>query len=236
MSSRAVQAGRLSPAVGTAETLRRKTGLLVPGLLAAGRRLVDHPRISELYPEYLFATHCIIRASVPLMETALARTTDVAASDPVAAGLAEYLRSHVPEEMQHDEWLLDDMEVLGAARSAVLRRPPSRAVAELVGAQYYWIFHYHPVALLGYVALLEGYPPSPALVEELIARTGHSRAAFRTMIAHAELDPHHRDELDQMLDSLPLTREQSIVLGLSAMASTHGLACVLDEIVDAFGS
>ena len=36
--------------------------------------------------------------------------------------------------------------------------------AALVGAQYYWIRHVHPVALLGYVMLLEGYPPSAGTV------------------------------------------------------------------------
>ena len=38
--------------------------------------------------------------------------------------------------------------------------PPS--VAGLVGSQYYWILHHHPVAFLGYVALMEGYPPTPS--------------------------------------------------------------------------
>jgi hypothetical protein len=32
---------------------------------------------------------------------------------------------------------------------------PSANVAALVGAQYYWILHHHPVALLGYMATLE---------------------------------------------------------------------------------
>lgn len=227
--------GQPGSPVGRAETLRRKTGVLLPELLAAGQDLIDHPRIGDLYPEYLFATHCIIRASVPLMEAALERAGSTAGSDPVAAGLAEYLRRHIPEEMEHDEWLLDDLEVLGVARSTVLARPPSPTVAGLVGAQYYWIFHYHPVALLGYVALLEGNPPSLALIEDLIARTGYSRGAFRTLIAHAELDPHHIDELNETLDNLPLTPEQTTVLGLSAMYSAHMLSRVIDEIVDVSG-
>jgi hypothetical protein len=235
VSSREIQLGQPSSPVGRAETLRRKTCLLLPELLAAGQELMDHPRIGDLYPEYLFATHCIIRASVPLMEAALERTESMAGSDPVAAGLAEYLRRHIPEEKEHDEWLLDDLEVLDRARSTVLARPPSPTVAELVGAQYYWIFHYHPVALLGYVALLEGNPPSLSMIEDLIASTGYSRRAFRTLIAHAELDPHHRDELNETLDSLPLTREQTTVLGLSAMSSAHMLSRVIDEIVNVSG-
>ena len=77
--------------------------------------------------------------------------------------------------------------MLGRPRSDVLARPPSPTVAALVGSQYYWIFHFHPVALLGYIAVLEGYPPSMAMIDQLEAGTGYPREAFRTMIAHAEL-------------------------------------------------
>jgi hypothetical protein len=52
------------------------------------------------------------------------------------------------------------------------------------------------------------------------------------MSGHAELDPGHADELAATIDSLPLSAEQSAVLGLSAMSTVHGLAHVLDELVD----
>ena len=125
-------------------------------------------------------------------------------NDPLAAPLARYLEEHVDEELGHDETLLDDLELLGVDRASVLARMPSPAVAALVGSQYYWILHYHPVAFLGYVALMEGYPPTPELIDELIERTGFPRDAFRTYVEHAELDPGHRDHLDRTIDSLPL--------------------------------
>ncbi len=193
---------------------------------------MDDGRLADLYPEYLFTFHCILRANVPLMEAALGQARSMAESDPVSAGLAAYLEQHIPEELHHDEWLLDDLELLGRERPTILARPPSPTVAALVGAQYYWIFHYQPVALLGYIAALEGYPPSIGLIDDLVAMTGYSRDAFRTLIAHAELDPGHRDDFDEMLDGLPLTREQSTVIGLSALYSVHMLTRVFDEIVD----
>lgn len=216
------------------ERLRGKIELVLPELIGASRRLVDDARIPDLYPEYLFTLHCVIRASVPLMEVASDRARKLAKDDPVCEILAPYLDEHIPEERDHDEWLLEDIEVLGEDRSSVLLRPPSPTVAAAVGAQYYWILHYHPVALLGYIALLEGYPPSIELVDELVDRTGHSRAAFRTLIAHAELDPGHRDELEAVLDHLPVTREQSTVMGLSAIYSVRMLARAIDELRDGF--
>jgi pyrroloquinoline quinone (PQQ) biosynthesis protein C len=167
------------------------------------------------------------------METAKARAEELAPDDPVAAAIAPYFEEHIPEELDHDEWLLEDLEVLGRERAAVLARPPSPTVAALVGAQYYWILHYHPVGLLGYIALFEGYPPSPEMIDRLVDRTGYSRDAFRTMIGHAELDPGHREELDRLLDTLPLTDEQATVMTLSAIYSVDAFARALEEVVDA---
>jgi hypothetical protein len=216
------------------ERLRGKIELVLPELIGASRRLILDPRIADLYAEYLFTVHCIIRASVPLMETARNRAGELAAEDPVSAALAPYFDEHIPEERDHDEWLLDDLDVIGKDRWSILTRPPSPTVAAAVGAQYYWIFHYHPVALLGYIAVLEGYPPTIELLNDLADRTGYSRAAFRTLIAHAELDPGHRGDLDTLLDALPLTQEQSTVMGLSAISSVQILARAIDELRDGF--
>jgi hypothetical protein len=215
----------------TSEHLRGKIELLLPAVVDVTDRFVSHPSARDLYPEYLFTSHCIIRASVPLMEEGRGQAQAAAAADPVSAALAPYLEEHIPEELHHDEWLLDDLEVLGKERSDILARPPTPTIAALVGAQYYWIRHYHPVALLGYIAVLEGYPPTTALIDTLVAKTGYGREAFRTLIAHAELDPGHRDELDELLDTLSLTREQSEVLGLSAMFTVHMLTRALDEVI-----
>jgi Iron-containing redox enzyme len=224
------------PAVTTAgtgsesERLHRKIGLLLPALTAASRRIVAHPRLRDVYPEFLFTSHCIIRASVPVMEAAKSRAEAIADGDRVAAILAHYLEQHIDEELHHDDWVLDDLDVVGVDRASVLARPPSPTVAALVGAQYYWILHYHPVSVLGYVALLEGYPPSPDMIAEMRADTGYPPEAFRTLIAHAELDPGHREELDRVLDSLPLTPDQTASMGLSAMSSARLLTQAYDEI------
>jgi hypothetical protein len=219
------------PSTRLSHRLRRTIELVLPELTASGGRLLNHPAVADLYAEYLFTSHCIVRASVPLMEAALERSRVAEKTDPVAAHLAEYLEHHIPEELHHDEWLLDDLETLGIARSAVLLRPPSPTVAALVGGQYYWIFHYHPVALLGYIEVLEGYPPLRSEIDDLIRRTRHSRKAFRTLINHAGLDPEHADELNGVLDHLPMTPEQSTAVGLSAMQTVHLLAKAVDEIV-----
>ena len=70
-------------AIGPSERLGIEIGLVLPELVGASRMLATHPRLRELYPEFLFTTHSVIRASVPLMEAARARAEVLAAADPV---------------------------------------------------------------------------------------------------------------------------------------------------------
>ena len=176
--------------------------------------------------------HAIIRATVPLMEAAAERARTMAEADPVAAGVAPYLEEHAEEERDHDDWLLDDLELIGVEREVVLGRIPSPTVARLVGAQYYWALDYHPVSVLGYLSLMEGFPPSASVIEDLVERTGYPRESFRTFAEHGELDTHHRDELDETIDSLPLTREHEVLLGLSAMSSVELLTRSVEEVLE----
>jgi hypothetical protein len=168
------------------------------------------------------------------MQTATEQARALAADDPVAAGVAAYFEVHAEEERDHDLWLLEDLELIDVDRDAVLARVPSPAVAGLVGAQYYWILHYHPVALLGYFALMEGFPPTQEWIDDVIARTGFPREAFRTFEEHGELDTHHRDELYQAIDGLPLTRAHEELLGLSAISTAELVARTVEEVLDRF--
>ena len=210
---------------------RRKLELVIAPYSEACTRLVLHPRVSELWPEYLIVQHQIIRATVPLTRAALQRARELDGAEPVAAPLARYLELHVDEELGHDETLLDDLTLLDRRRDAVLERMPSPAVASLVGAQYYWVLHHHPVAVLGYIGVMEGYPPTDELVQALVERTGFPREAFRTFSEHGELDPGHRDHLDRTLDALPLTERHEQVIGAAAIATVAQATRVLEELL-----
>ena len=221
----------LATSRGAAFRLRQKLSLAIGPFGAACTSLVEHPQVAELWPEYLIAQHQIIRATVPLTEVAAERARALVDTDPVAGGLTSYLDEHVGEELGHDEDLLDDLEALGLDSDEVLARMPSPAVASLVGSQYYWILHYHPIAFLGFVGLMEGFPPTEELIRTLIARTGHPADAFRTFADHGDLDPGHRDRLDRTLDSLPLTPQHEVVMGVSATSSAGLAAEVVREVL-----
>jgi hypothetical protein len=213
------------------EQLGLKISLVDSRLDRSCRAFLVHPSLRLLFPEYMFRLYCAVRAIVPLMDAARARAREMAGSCAVAALLVPYLTQHIEEETGHDEWLVEDMQALGLSRSDVLSRPPSRAVAALIGSQYYWVLHTHPVALLGYVTVVEGTPVKAETLDYLVSEVGIPRAALRTLYLHAELDIGHGADADHFLDSLPLTAEQSRLVGLSAMHSVEQLSTILDELV-----
>jgi hypothetical protein len=211
--------------------LRGKIQIARAGLDAAAETLWTHPRLREIYPEFLFRNHAVIRCSVPLMKAAAERCEKLLDSDPVAPGMLEYFRHHIPEETGHDEWVLDDLAILGYRREDILKRIPPPSAAALAGAQYYWIRHVHPVAMLGFIAVLEGTPPDVAFFESTADRIGVPRRAFSNLLLHGKLDPTHRDDLDRALDALPLTDEHHALMGVSAFQTIHLLTCVAIEAV-----
>ncbi|MFF3499800.1 iron-containing redox enzyme family protein [Streptomyces sp. NPDC003247] len=208
--------------------LRVKLALTAPTLNAAAAALWEPSggpsRHVSRYVAYLYAMHALIRASVPLMERAALRCGELPPGDPSAVPLARYLEQHIEEERGHDDWLLDDLAAAGADPAPARHGIGPPVVAGLAGAQYYWVEHHHPVALLGYIRVLEGNAPAPWLAGRLAARTGLPAAAFRTVREHAELDTGHLAAVDGLIDSLPLTRDQEEAVTVSALHTADGVA------------
>ena len=195
--------------------LRRKISLAI-GPFGRGLHalLVDHPRLRELWPEYLIQQHQIIRATVPLTRGG-GRAGASAAGRRPARGAARRPTSTSTSTRS----LTTTRSCWTTSRSSASIVPPfsrecprptvasARRDRSTTGSSTTT-----RSTFLGYVALMEGSPPTPELIETLIATTGYPREAFRTFVEHAELDPGHRDHLDRTLDSLPLTAEHEAVL------------------------
>jgi hypothetical protein len=218
-------------ALSNSRRLRKGLEPALPEVFAITGGIVSHPRFRELYPEFLITLHQLVRATVPVMQTSLRRCRELADADPVAAAMVPYYEHHIKEEMHHDEWTLEDLELIGVPREEVLRRMPPPAVASFIGAQYYWILHHHPVAQLGQIAFQEGYPPTPEAVDQMVERSGYPRAAFRTIEKHGHLDPNHRDDFDDALDRMPLAAEHHAILLTSALHAARMAARVYGGVV-----
>ena len=210
--------------------LRARLGLVQPALDAVTARLWRAAGLAARYRVYLEVMYDVTRSSVPLMRRAALRCTDSAERpDPVAAPLRRYLEAHAIEESGHDDWLREDLELLGGA--ARDETAPAVAVARLVGPQYYWLEHYHPVTVLGYIAVMEATAPRPGVLGRIAACAEVPEAALRTVREHVELDTGHTDAAYRLLDTLPLTPGQTRAVALSALHTAHGLIALYDSIL-----
>lgn len=196
------------------------------------RDLWTRPDIRLLYPEMLKVSYQVIRASSPLLSLARDRSVELAATDPVAAGLAPYLIKHEQEERGHDAWLLEDLGRLGISEAMAHEALPSPHVAGMVGAQHYWVRHTHPVAILGYLAVLEGEPPEEAFFVEAARKCGLDEGAFSTLRYHARVDRDHWKDLLDLFDELPLEPRHLSLIGLSILHTCEGMASSLRPLLD----
>ncbi len=221
-----------SEVIGRSQRLRAILSLTQGPLTELVSAVWYHPRLGELYPEFLFAMLGVMRASVPVMCRAADRSSKLE-NNPLREELRAYYLEHAAEEEGHDEWLLEDLARLGIQRDRALRRLPYPSIAALVGIQYYWIKHVHPAAFLGYLAVLE-QPAETAFLHEVHHRTGIPLASMTCHLKHAELDPGHVAEFDAFLDRLPLTQEQEELITVSAIATTSHLERVFADIAEHF--
>lgn len=212
--------------------VRAKLAIANPALSALSQRILRGPDPARMYPLYMRRMHGISRAAVPLMDAAVARAGRMDPLEPVIQPLCAYLRAHIPEESGHADWIVEDLQVLGFEPRFTTGSAPPAAVASVVGAQYYWIEHAHPVALLGYLAIMEGNPPPIGAVDELQGATGFPAAAFRSMRLHARLDVKHREDLYRAIDSLPLEEDHERLISMSALHTADGLAAILAELIE----
>jgi hypothetical protein len=146
----------------------------------------------------LFVAH-MIRATEDLLLEAAQASRGVGHFKSL---LQNYFISHYEEEQQHYEWLMKDLGL-------VTLKEPDWLAAEVVGAQLYLIKYFSPVALLGYMAVLEGDPTPLAQVEVL--EELHGPHLLRCIRFHAEHDLEHRKELFDVIDKVP-SELQSIVM------------------------
>jgi hypothetical protein len=210
--------------------LKLRMSPAVPAMNQRFAILWTRENLAEIYLEWLRVLHATIRATEPLMLDAFDLCLRTPA-DGISQPLGRYLSKHLKEEFGHDFWLRDDYAICGGDVTDLDDNLPSAAVTHLVGAQYYLIRHVHPLALLGYIAVLEGHPPSPQLATYLAARTGFPERGFTGLAKHSILDVKHRDEFYQAIDGFGLTSQQERIVSYSALLTVKAVCDLVDEVL-----
>jgi len=179
--------------------------------------------------EQALVNYKVSTTSTALMEEVI-RCAKLIPDDPTSNPLIAYMEQHIPEELNHDEWCLEDLEVLGVSRDIAINKVPSTNLAALIGSQYYWIRHAHPVAFMGYLACLEVNHPTVEYVETLIEKSGLPAEGFNSLMHHAKVDVHHKQDIIDTINALQLTEEQYQLMELSAFQTFRYVALVMEDV------
>lgn len=151
-----------------------------------------YPRIDltrrDLFLRNLIFIHNVIRASESLLRAACKRSI---------GDLKAYFAEHLKEEAGHEFWLRND---IATADIDVATLPVLPEAVAMAGSQYYLINHVDPVALLGYMAVLECFPIDAASLDKL--EEIHGKVLCRTLRYHAEHDISHGDDVLDQVDML----------------------------------
>jgi len=188
-----------------------------------------HPNFPSLCAELIYMNQSVARATVPLMEEVV-QQSNLLPDDPVSAPLIKYMRQHIAEETDHDQWYLDDLEVLGIKREDVLQRIPSPNTAAMIGSLYYWIKHHHPIAFLGYMGSVETYPSTEKFVKDMVKDSGLPEKGFDTLLMHARIDIEHGKDIINLINALPLTESHLKIIEMAAFQTFRYTALMVEDI------
>lgn len=216
---------------GEGAILRAKIALVRPALAMASGRLWAGADTAG-YRRYLAAMYPLNRATVAVLRAARARCLR-RPGDPLSRALVVFLTRHIAEERRHDRWVADGLAALGSPAAADALSVAS--LASMVGAQYYLIEAVHPVAVLGYMAVLQSDPPSPALLGHLRALTGDT-AAVSALSHHAEQGEAPLAATYALLDQMALGERLRAGVGLSALHTAAAAITLFGELASPPGT
>jgi pyrroloquinoline quinone (PQQ) biosynthesis protein C len=186
--------------------------------------LCDEGTFGVTYPAFLTETYHYVRSSCGLMDLAKQGT----ASDRVA--LRNFWDKHIREELGHEEWALNDLEVLGYNRMDAVRSDPLAETVALIGSQLYLIEFVSPVALLGYAYMMESKPPNQQFLEAMQDTFAIPAAAMSFLIGHGDADIAHREELREIVDTLVEGESEERALVSSAVFGLSHINRMLQRI------
>lgn len=175
--------------------------------------------------------HQAIRATTPLLAAAGAVASSLG---PSHVDFAVWCKEHAVEEDDHDEWLRDDLVTIGVDPLELEARPPTPAVAEIIGTQFLWATSQQPEALLGYFYVAECHPADPASLERIRVEMGLPESAMRTLQFHAAEDLEHQREVFALLGQYGSSDASRTAMLSSALSFVTGWTKVYQSLAQRF--
>ncbi len=167
------------------------------------REVLDGRPDLEAYKRYLFNAWNYARYSPVVMSLGASRCV---ASHPE---LAKYLLHHADEETGHDAWAIADLQALGVDEATTRASRPVNACASLIGYVHYLAGFGNPIALFGWMYILEAVGKDLGTIagKELVEGLGNTKAVG-FVAGHGVADSAHADELAEQISKYVATNEQ----------------------------
>lgn len=136
--------------------------------------------------------------------------------------LAAYLLHHAQEELGHDVWALQDLEVMGVDEADVRKSRPLPACAAMVGYEYYLAAHANPVSLFGWLFVLEAMGDDLGhVVARRVREALNVDQGVKFLAGHGEADEEHTREIIEQIETN---------IGPADMADVHHVADVVGAL------
>jgi hypothetical protein len=174
-----------------------------------GRHIDDFPwSNSRAYASWLAQTYYYVAHSTRLLAAAAARMP----FNPLGNQLHYRCAAHIAEEKKHELLALHDIKVLGESLDHL---PELAATRLLYEPQYAKIDHRDPIALFGYILVLEAMSATHGAAHLALVEASHGTRAASFLKLHSAEDQGHVDKALASLEQLEPERmrivEENIV-------------------------
>jgi pyrroloquinoline quinone (PQQ) biosynthesis protein C len=175
-------------------------------------RMIHKGLSRDEYRDFLFDLYPIVWHFCPIMAAAAARCGD----DFRQVRL--HLYASIDDEKGHEQWVLDDLRVLGVDPQEAVRRTPCEPVQAFIGFNYYSPEHVHPATVIGMLYALEVVSSVyGGRVAGSIARSLDMPGpdGFRFLQSHASLDVDHMAKLNQLIKGISDAKVQDAIVNVT---------------------
>ena len=180
----------------------------------------------ERYRKLLLELYHVVWHFNPVCAAAASRVSDTQKQ------VRYFLYDHMNEEQGHEEWVVNDLDVVGVKAEAVRAYKPTDFMLALNGYNYWAADRRHPCSVLGMLYALEvvasvyGGPMTAAITDSLLLQ-GDRGISF--ISSHATLDAEHMADLRLILNTLD-DDESKDAITESTVFNFHQFGRVLEAI------
>lgn len=180
----------------------------------------------ERYRKLLLELYHVVWHFNPTCAAAASRITDQHRE------IRYFLYDHMNEEKGHEEWVLNDLQVVGVSGEQARAYEPTLVMLGLNGYNYWSADRRHPCSVLGMLYALEvvasvyGGQMTAAITDSLLLE-GDRGISF--ISSHATLDAEHMADLRVVLNKLEDAPAQAAVIE-STVFNFHQFGRVLESV------